>query len=228
MSGLAEFLKSQPWTVHLSYGLVAIAFAMPKIYWLRIVAVVGFLVQALYLSLTASGLVTDVQWALIFILINLAMLARLTFVTSDHLPPAERTLMRRVLPSLADTQLARLAGCGERRALPAGEQLTLQGAAVDRLYFLLDGAADVAIDGVDVARVAAGGFVGEMSFMTGQPASATVRMAFPGAALVFERASLDRVFSRDDETRAAFHSLIGADLAEKIGRANRALRERAG
>lgn len=227
MAGLAEFLKTQPWTVHLSYAVLAIAFAMPRMYWLRIVAIVAFLLQALYLALTTSGLYTDIQWALIFVLINLAMLVRLTIAKSDALAPPERALMRRVLPSLADPQLARIAGCGDRREVAAGEQLTLQGASVDHLYFLLDGAADVAIDGIDVARVSAGGFVGEMSFLTGQPASATVRMAFPGVALVFRREALERVFTRDAETRTAFQTLIGADLAEKVGRANRALRERA-
>lgn len=228
MGGLADILKSQPWTVHLSYALVAIAFAMPKLYWLRVVAVLGFLLQALYLALTTSGLYTDIQWALIFVLVNLAMLARMTMAKSLELPVAERALLRRVLPSLADAQLARLASAGERREIPAEEQLTQQGAPVDRLYFLLGGAADVAIDGVDVARVSSGGFVGEMSFLTGNPASANVRMVFAGAALVFPRGALERLFARDEEIRAAFQTLIGADLADKMSRANQALRQRAG
>lgn len=228
MGGLAEILKSQPWTVHLSYALVAIAFAMPKLYWLRVVAILGFLLQALYLALTTSGLYTDIQWALIFVLVNLAMLTRMTMAKSLELPVAERALLRRVLPSLTDPQLARLASAGARREIAAGEQLTQQGASVDRLYFLLGGAADVAIDGVEVARVSSGGFVGEMSFLTGNPASATVRMAFAGAALVFPRGALERLFARDEEMRAAFQTLIGADLADKMSRANQALRQRAG
>lgn len=228
MGDLAEFLKSQAWTVHLSYALVAIAFALPRLYWLRVVAILGFLLQALYLALTTSGLYTDIQWALIFVLINLAMLARMTMARSLELPPADRALLRRVLPGLADPQLARLVAVAERREIAAGDELTLQGAAVDRLYFLLGGAADVAIDGVEVARVSPGGFVGEMSFLTGNPASATVRMAFAGAALVFRRAELERLFSRDEEMRAAFQTLIGADLVDKMSRANQALRQRAG
>ena len=218
MEALSQFFTANAVWVHLSYAILAAAFLMRSLYWLRVLAIAAFLTQAVYLALTTSGLYTDIQWAFVFVAINLAQLALLTRQKSQSLPPAERAMLRRVLPSLSDSQLARFCGAAERREIAAGEPMTRQGAPVERLYFLLSGAADVAIDAVDVARVSAGSFIGEMSFLTGRPASADV----------FEKNALDSALARDEDLRSAVQTLIGADLAEKVARGNRTLRERLG
>jgi CRP-like cAMP-binding protein len=228
MEALSQFFTANAVWVHLSYAILAAAFLMRSLYWLRVLAIAAFLTQAVYLALTTSGLYTDIQWAFVFVAINLAQLALLTRQKSQSLPPAERAMLRRVLPSLSDSQLARFCGAAERREIAAGEPMTRQGAPVERLYFLLSGAADVAIDAVDVARVSAGSFIGEMSFLTGRPASADVKAAFDSVALVFEKNALDSALARDEDLRSAVQTLIGADLAEKVARGNRTLRERLG
>jgi len=58
--------------------------------------------------------------------------------------------------------------------LPAATALTLQGAPVGHLYFILRGEARVLVDETEVAQVREAGFIGEMTCLTGAPATATV------------------------------------------------------
>lgn len=75
-----------------------------------------------------------------------------------------------------------------RRALSAaakdhlfakGEAIVRQGAVGDSMFVLLSGQVSVIIEpsGLEVAVIAAGGFFGEMSMLTGDPRTATVRVA---------------------------------------------------
>lgn len=62
------------------------------------------------------------------------------------------------------------------RAYAAGEAILIEGEAVDGLYFLTSGAVSVSKDEVEIVRISSAGAVfGEMSFLLGGAATATVR-----------------------------------------------------
>ncbi|MDP2055759.1 MAG: mechanosensitive ion channel family protein [Acidobacteriota bacterium] len=71
----------------------------------------------------------------------------------------------------------RLAAASGPRLFAAGEAVVRQGAAGDSMFVVLGGAARVTLEpsGQEVAVVPAGGFFGEMSMLTGDPRTATVR-----------------------------------------------------
>jgi CRP-like cAMP-binding protein len=57
---------------------------------------------------------------------------------------------------------------------PAGVELIKQGEAGDALFIILEGKAIVLQDGVEVNRVGAGAYFGELAILDGEPRSATV------------------------------------------------------
>ena len=67
-----------------------------------------------------------------------------------------------------------LRGEPDSRAYAKGETVFSRGDAADCLFVVIEGAADVLIDGVVVERVGSGGVFGEMALIDGQPRSATV------------------------------------------------------
>ena len=77
------------------------------------------------------------------------------------------------------TQEARhaLALSGDERLFAAGEAIVHQGAAGDSMFVVLSGRVRVSIDpaGQEVAVIPAGGFFGEMSMLTGDARTATVK-----------------------------------------------------
>lgn len=90
-----------------------------------------------------------------------------------------------------------------------------RGAQLDRLYYVVEGPLFVDRDGSAV-QIAGGTFIGEVAYLTGRPASATVRLG-PGARyLVWRRADLDRLTRRSPNFRNALLARINADLAGKV------------
>jgi len=70
-----------------------------------------------------------------------------------------------------------LSRTGQEHIFAAGEAIVRQGDTGHSMYVLLSGSARVVIEpaGAEVARLAPGGFFGEMSMLTGDPRTATVR-----------------------------------------------------
>jgi len=75
---------------------------------------------------------------------------------------------------LSDASRARIAGASQERLFTAGEEIVRQGDAGQELFVIVDGEVAVRVDGLEIARLAPGGFFGEMSLLTGEPRSATV------------------------------------------------------
>ncbi|MEO8680560.1 MAG: mechanosensitive ion channel family protein [Vicinamibacterales bacterium] len=81
--------------------------------------------------------------------------------------------------TLAPEARRALSASSPEHLFAAGEAIVRQGAAGDSMFVVLDGGVRVTLEpsGQEVARIAAGGFFGEMSMLTGEPRTATVRAA---------------------------------------------------
>ncbi len=82
---------------------------------------------------------------------------------------------------------------------PAGTQLTKQGSPGNTFYVLLDGEADVTIDGKHRRTLKPGDFFGEISMLDRGPATATVTTTSPVRLMVMSHAQFrDAVKANDD------------------------------
>ncbi len=70
--------------------------------------------------------------------------------------------------------------------------------------------------GTVVAHLRDGAFVGEMAFVSGNPASATVIVEQPTRAFVFDMERLRKLVETDDLVAVAIHRVVGRDLAQKL------------
>jgi CRP-like cAMP-binding protein len=91
---------------------------------------------------------------------------------------------------------------------------------VAALTLICDGHAIVDVGGNIVAQLTNGAFVGEMAFVTGKPASATVIVEQPTRAFVFEMAKLRKLVDTDESVAMAIHRVVGRDLASKLQHRN--------
>jgi len=80
--------------------------------------------------------------------------------------------------------------------LPAGFQLTKEGASGQELVVIVDGAADVIRRGKKINTVAGGDFVGEIALVTEEPRTATVRTTEPTQAIVLTRRDFRALMKR--------------------------------
>lgn len=206
---------------NLSYIAIAFSYYVRGMLWLRILAVIGFVLETIYFGLIGSDLYTGIVWNLVFILINVVQIARLLWERrSLQLPLDEKSLLREVLGGLDDFQIAMLLRASEWRTLEPGSVLTCEDRPVEELYLLGSGRAVVEVRGTPVAQLERGSFVGEVAFLTGQPASASVIVKDKVQVLAFPRSALERAFRSDNAIASVVHQVLGRDLAMKMVNAN--------
>lgn len=98
--------------------------------------------------------------------------------------------------------------------------LVHEGQPIDELWFLVDGTAKIMRKGLEPGLLEGPGFIGEIGWLSGTPASATVVIE-PGAELVHWRAAdLRRAARRSERLELALEALIAQDLARKLARSH--------
>ncbi len=105
----------------------------------------------------------------------------------------------RAFPVLSASELADVASFGSERAVSAGELLFEAGAASYELFVVIEGAVEVVrLEGADanvIASYGPGGFVGELTLLTGQRRFLTGRVTESGRVLVIEQPAFRRLMS---------------------------------
>jgi CRP/FNR family transcriptional regulator, cyclic AMP receptor protein len=102
----------------------------------------------------------------------------------------EVTLFRGCSPA----ELRHIGGLTSEVSVPEGRVLCRQGQPGREGFVIIEGEAEVTIDGKPVARITAGGFFGEMALLDGGPRVADVTARTPMRVLVL--------------TRGEFHTLV--------------------
>ena len=96
-----------------------------------------------------------------------------------------------------DRQLHDIAALAEERSLPAGAELCRQGEAETEVFLVLDGQAEVTIDGEPVGSTHVGEIVGELAMLETGRRAATVKVTHPMRVLVLDPREIDSVLSAD-------------------------------
>lgn len=203
---------------HASYIVLAISYLLTNILWLRVAACVGIFLEVVYfIASGGSNLVTGIVWGVIFISINVW---QLYVLVKDRwgfdLAHSDRWLLRRSFVGLDDAQLSRLARTGRWVEFEPGKTIMAEGQPVDSLAVIFNGAATVRIgDGV-VGQLDVGDLIGEVAFLTGSRASASVSAGQMVRVLAFDRTQLATLCSKDGQIASAVYHLIGRELARKM------------
>lgn len=203
---------------HLSYAIIALSYWLTNIFWLRVMAVVGLMLEILYFRLAGGGgLHVGIAWDVVFILINAYQIYRLVAERRSLASLAEVQMLRQgALAGLDAVQLAALLKAGSWTDFEIGTTLTVEGQPVTQLFLICDGQASVTAGRKHIATLHNGAFVGEMAFLSGNPASATVTVERRTHAFVFDVRKLS-VLARSNEAVAfEFHRVLGRDLARKL------------
>jgi len=136
--------------------------------------------------------------------------------------PLRKVLL--VFAELYDSDLDWMVKVGIPCALSAGSQLIEEGKSLDAIYILLEGSLAVFVSAQvggkqiskEVARLATGEILGEMSFVDAQAASATVKTVENCLIWSLPRAELSAKLSQDRPFAARFYRAIAVVLAERL------------
>jgi hypothetical protein len=158
-------------------------------------------------------MLVEIAWAVISVigLIRLYVLHR-----SIRFTPDERAAIDRLVPGMPKDRARALLARGAWTDASPGEVLTREGEPVARLHFLAEGVCRIEIGGTPVAGIGPGSLIGEMTYHTGDPATATVIAETPARLLVFERRAFETFLGRNEDIRAAIEQAVAGDLRRKL------------
>jgi small-conductance mechanosensitive channel/CRP-like cAMP-binding protein len=126
---------------------------------------------------------------------------------------------------LETNELEQLAASVDVQQIKRGTNIVVSGDQGDSMYILVEGLLEVfaMVEGVEieVGRIAPGQFFGEMSLLTGEPRSATVRCATEVVVFQVRKADLSPLL----EARPALAKLITEKVAERRLRNDKRRRE---
>ena len=103
------------------------------------------------------------------------------------------------------------------RANEPGDVLAVEGEAIEELALIYNGEVTVEKGGAEITRSRDGTMVGEMSFIQGGNATATVRTTRPTRCLVWPAVELKQLLKRNPTMDVAMSTVFSLDLAKKLG-----------
>ena len=104
-----------------------------------------------------------------------------------------------------------------------GDELTREGDPVERITWLASGDALVLSDGRQVATCTPGDLIGEASILTGEPATATVRLAGPARFWCMPANTLRTYLDADPELGAMLERSFARAVRNKLHTSNRTI-----
>lgn len=211
-------MTGSDWFLNLIYVVYVAAPMLKDELWLRTLLVINAIGFIVWGGLIENGSV--MFWNALFGLVSVLAIIRLlrerrVIELHDDL----ETVKQHLLPSLTNREFLTFWGMG--RTWETDSELTVQGEDVSDLMFILEGEAAVRNDGAEIARVGSMDFVGEMSFVSGEPASATVSPLGTMKIHSWDRSDLEMLSELEPKVVEPLLTGINRDLVGKVRRANR-------
>ncbi|MBK8083642.1 MAG: cyclic nucleotide-binding domain-containing protein [Devosia sp.] len=205
---------------HINYALLIISMMMRKMFWLRVFAIGSGSVEVIYRSVFVVDPVS-VVWEAIFVLVNVVQLIILWYDERHHdFRDDERHFVESMPTGIERQALKRLLALAQPLRIGTGEALIREGQPVESVLYIADGVAQISSADRLIAICRPGDYLGEMSFLTGSAASATVTAVSPIRALAFDQRRLHQAIEADVSIRRAMEAGLNRNLVGKLVRAN--------
>jgi hypothetical protein len=204
--------------VHVANVLYLCSYLVRDILWLRVLTVLaGLSLLPFYGSCSEHILWAPIVWNLVFMTVNVVQIAILLFERRPQLLLGpERDLYAQVFSDLSPGEFRRMVALGEWREIEPGDTIVRRDTVVHDMLVLKDGALDVSVAGRVIARLVPGQFVGEMSFLTGEKATADVTAAQSSRVLAWSQESLTALLEKKPALAFKIRGILGRDVVAKL------------
>ncbi len=191
---------------------------------IRLVALAAGLLAIGHFAL-ADGLGVGLAMALVFTIINgVRLYALYRRARSGVMTAEERDLFEYVMKIEEPAQQNRLRDLMVWEDMPVGSQLIRQGQSDPPLIYIASGRAEIERDLAIVSECGAGEFLGEMSHVSGDKASATVTVTQDMRLARLDRDALGQLAQSLPEIGKAVDRAFNRSLAVKVLRMNQSIR----
>ena len=159
--------------LNLGYALTFIALAIREVLWLRITLTAAQISLFTYHYFYVNNK-TAAFWTAVFVIINSYNIIKILLERKPKLIPDEiRDLYEGIFNNLTTREFLYFWNMGTIKSVVDG-YLIHSGEHQNNLLLVLSGTAHIEVNGNPIAKLERGSFIAEISFLTGEPASADV------------------------------------------------------
>lgn len=201
--------------IHLAYLITFVALSIKDVLFLRIILSVACFLQVIY-QLGFNDNPDIAVWNTLFLITNLIQVAKLVKERSPvKLPDEIIDIYRTKFSDMTHREFLYFWSLGKQRDV-TDITLIKEGEYQKSLFLILSGNAAVSRDGRVIATLHRPEFVGEISFITREPASANVDAKSKLYYIEWDQEELRRVKARNSTFWTKLNQCLGEDLARKI------------
>ncbi len=213
---------------HFAYMLLVLSMVMRRMFLLRILVILSALVAIAYALFWLKDPI-GVFWESLLVVVNVVQLAITWHQNrSARFSDEEKVFMQGHLPSLSLSERRRLLNRGMWISGEVGTELTTEGQPVNHLVYLASGQALVISGGRAVAVCEPGAFIGEMTALRGEPASATVKLNQAARYWAIEADQLRRLVKKNTDIGVALEGSFARNMRDKLVRSNKFIQDSGG
>jgi Popeye protein conserved region len=200
--------------------LTMVAYLLRDILWLRFLTILSCFAGIVFGYLVRGGpLWTYIAWNVLFALINIVQIAILIKERSGvRFTEEEKELHETLFKKFAPFEFMKLMRIAEWRQAAPGEIVTTEGQQLDEVMMIYNGLLAVEVKGEKKAELQDGHFIGEVSFVSGGAATATVRAIEPTRYIAWSKKEIDRLLTRNPSMHIALQGMLTVDLSKKLTR----------
>jgi len=196
----------------------AAAYTVKDVFWLRILLVVGGGIEIIYsFHIAEQPLWINIFWTSIYVGINSIQVVLLLLEQNQtNWTEEEKLLYATIFRYLSQVNFKKLMRAAQWQTFSNDEVLAVEGEALTQLTLIYEGLASVSVQEKTVVQLHNNSFVGEMSFLTGGQASATVKTIEPSRCLVWEQEDLKELMLGNTDLQAEMQTVFSSDLITKL------------
>jgi hypothetical protein len=203
---------------HLAFGLIAFSFLVKDILYLRILSILASLFSVFYnFYIPLEPMWLPIGWNLVFVVVNLYHIAVIIYEKRPvQMSPKEKELYETMFRGLTPVEFLKITKVAEWKQFKAPLPIITQGKPVNDLILIYNGMVDILVNDNKVAELKDGQFVGEMSFLTEKPATATCRVSHNTECLVWPQKDFKDLLKRNPSLYFTIQSLLSEQVSNNL------------
>jgi len=203
---------------HAASILTMAAYLLKDMLWLRLLTIVScFAGMTFNYFVPATPLWTVIYWNILFVIINLVQIGIIIKERAGvHFSEEEKELHETLFKNFAPFEFMKLMRIGKWLEAKQGEILAVEKQSLNAVMLIYNGLVGVETNGKEVAKLKDGNFIGEVSFITGGEATATVRALMPTRYIAWPKEAISQLLNRNPSMRFAMQSMLSTDLSKKL------------
>jgi len=203
---------------HLAFGLIAFSFIVKDILYLRLLSVLASLFSVFYnYTIPAEPMMIAICWNFVFVAVNVYHIAIIVYEKRPvKMDPKDEELYETLFKAMTPVEFLKIRKAAQWQSFQDNEKIIQHGTLVADLILIYNGTVDVVVGNRTVAELKDGQFVGEMSFLTERPATATCVVKHTTECLVWKQREFKELLKRNPSLYFTIQSVLSTQVSDSV------------